>query len=105
MASLSIDVKDEDTKDYLDFRGKGESHSSALKKLGYPISEIAEKTYTRLPTITSFLRLSIIYEKEGEIKPAIDICKRAIKLGLRESKEKDFSARLANLENKLSKYF
>jgi hypothetical protein len=44
--------------------------------------------------------LAIIYEKQGEIQKAIEICEEAIDLNLRDSTKGGFSARLARLEKK-----
>ena len=53
--------------------------------------------------IPSFQRLAIIYEKKGEYKKAIDICKKAIKYNLRDTSKAGFEGRLERLEKKLNK--
>jgi hypothetical protein len=53
------------------------------------------------PRIPSFTTLAIIYEKEGKFKEAIEICEKAIKLGLKESKHELYDRRIARLEKKL----
>ena len=57
----------------------------------------------RYPRIPSLERLTIIYEKQGNIKEAIEICNIAIKHGLRDSTKGGFEARLTKLQKKLNK--
>jgi tetratricopeptide (TPR) repeat protein len=54
-----------------------------------------------LPFITSFRRLAIVYEQQGNIEGAIDICEQAIAYGLRDSTKIGYEGRLEKLKRKL----
>jgi len=55
------------------------------------------------PQCPSVIQLAIIYEKNGELQKAIDICNFALKLGLKDGTKKGFQGRKAKLEKKLNK--
>ena len=70
-----------------------------------------KKRYGEIPECPSIERLAIIHEKRGEYQEAIDLCKRAIELGLETSWDsynarygtnKGYKARIRKLENKLT---
>jgi tetratricopeptide (TPR) repeat protein len=54
-----------------------------------------------LPQCPSVIQLAIIYEKLGELKNAIDICKSALALGLKDGTKEGFEAPLKKLEKKI----
>lgn len=56
-----------------------------------------------LPRIPSFERLAIIYEKQGKLEEAIEICQMALKLGLKDSTKGGFEGRVKRLQKKLNK--
>lgn len=66
----------------------------------YDIPPIPDEEIT-LPRIPAFDRLAIIYEKQGNHQAAIQVCQRAIELGLPSSTKGGFPGRLAKLEKKL----
>ena len=53
-----------------------------------------------IPRIPSFQRLIIIYEKQGKIKEAIELCQHAIGLGLHDNTKGGFEGRLARLQRR-----
>lgn len=53
-----------------------------------------------LPNIPSFKRLSILYEKQEKYKEAIDICNKAIELGLKDNTKTGYEGRIKRLEKK-----
>lgn len=53
------------------------------------------------PRIPSFQRLAIIYEKQGEIQKAIDICNLALEYGLIDGTQGGFEGRRVRLKKKL----
>lgn len=53
----------------------------------------------RLP---SFQRLAIIYEKRGQYDKAIEICERALALGLNDGTKTGFEGRIKRLKKKLN---
>lgn len=59
--------------------------------------------YTFNLRIPSFERLAIIYEKQGKIDEAIEICKKAIEYGLHDGTKGGFQGRLNRLYKKLTK--
>ena len=59
-----------------------------------------EREMSVLPRITTFQRLAIIYEKQGQIDEAIKICKKALKYKLRESTKGGYEGRIEKLEKK-----
>lgn len=61
----------------------------------YP--ELAESNHPRIP---SFKRLAIIYEKQGKIKDGIEICEKALKLGLEDGTKGGFKGRKKRLQKK-----
>lgn len=59
--------------------------------------------YTFNLRIPSFERLAIIYEKQGKIDEAIEICKKAIEYGLHDRTKGGFQGRLNRLYKKQTK--
>ena len=58
-----------------------------------------------LPRYPSFSQLAIIYEKQGEIQKAIEICEKAIQLGFENDGTKaGMKGRLKRLQNKKHLY-
>ena len=53
-----------------------------------------------IPRIPSFQRLIIIYEKQGKIKEAMELCQHAIGLGLHDNTKGGFEGRLARLQRR-----
>lgn len=53
--------------------------------------------------IPAFERLAIIYEKQGNVSEAIEICEMAIGYGLKDSTKGGFEGRLEKLQKKLNK--
>lgn len=53
-----------------------------------------------LPLCPSLVRLAIIYENKGELIEAIDVCKNAIVMGLRDGTKNGFEGRLIKLQKK-----
>lgn len=64
---------------------------------------LMQKEFGSIPEITTFQRLAILYEKNGQYKEAIEICNLAIKYGLTDSTKGGYPARLQKLEKKLNK--
>lgn len=54
-----------------------------------------------LPMCPSFIRLAIIYEKNGEYEKAIETCNSALKLGLEDDTKSGFSGRIKRLKKKI----
>lgn len=63
-------------------------------------TDLVPEPVLRLPRIPSFERLAIIYEKQGDYQSAIQLCQKAIVLGLHDSTKGGFLARKARLEKK-----
>lgn len=55
------------------------------------------------PRFPSFQRLAIIYENQEKYEEAIELCKLAIKLNLRDGTKTGFEGRIKRLERKLNK--
>lgn len=53
------------------------------------------------PRIPAFKRLAIIYEQRGEYQQAIEVCERAIDLGLSDGTKGGFEGRLERIMKKL----
>lgn len=71
-----------------------------LKKLGFDITKEARELKVILPSIPSFNRLAIIYEKQGRYQEAIDICRKAESLQLLDQNNKTFTSRIDKLKKK-----
>jgi tetratricopeptide (TPR) repeat protein len=101
---ISLHPKDEELEAWLDGLGKHLSQKEIYISLGYPIAEMAKHNTSKPPYIPSFTRLAIIYENQERINEAIEICKKANSLGLKDSNNiDDFSKRINRLEAKLRK--
>ncbi len=61
--------------------------------------------YDFLPRIPSFQRLIQVYEREGRLHEAIDVCLLAIECGLNDGTKAGFEGRLTKLQNKLMKTY
>jgi hypothetical protein len=64
-------------------------------RIGIPKNQII------LPHFLSLERLAIIYEKQGKIREAIEICNIALKYNFRDSTKGGFEGRLIKLQKKL----
>ncbi len=75
----------------------GEEHPPAYYEEKY------KSAYT-LPRYSSFKELAILYEKEGDYKSAIDVCKEAIEVGQTNDGTKGgMTARMERLRKKMAK--
>ena len=54
------------------------------------------------PRIVTIQRLVVLYEKEGRIQEAIDLCNLAIRYGLTDNTKGGYPAKLEKLKKKLS---
>lgn len=54
-----------------------------------------------LPMCPSFIRLAIIYEKNGEYEKAIETCNTALKLGVEDDTKSGFLGRIERLKKKI----
>ena len=55
------------------------------------------------PRFPSFQRLAIIYEKQGKLEEAIEVCKKSLENDLRAGTKSGFEGRIERLERKLNK--
>jgi len=55
------------------------------------------------PRIPAFKRLAIIYDKQENHREAIEICNKALKLGLSDGTKGGFKGRKQRLQNKINK--
>lgn len=57
---------------------------------------------TSLPRIPAFERLAIIYEKQGKYEEVLNVCDKAMELGLRDSTKGGFEGRINKIQKKLN---
>ena len=65
--------------------------------------ELLKQSVGFLPRCPSFQQLAVIYEKEGSLTEAIDVCKLAVEYGLEDGTKGGFVGRLKRLEKKQAK--
>lgn len=97
----TFETKTKDFDRFIEAKMRGENLKDVLINMGYPVEAMLKDFPIILVNIPSFTRLAIIFEKEGKIQEAIEVCKKAISLGLRETKKDPYENRIAKLEKKL----
>ena len=74
-----------------------------LKQMEYEHKEIFEYDHDFVPpSIPAFKRLAIIYENQGNYDKAINVCQKAIDLGLKDGTKSGFEGRIERLKKKIN---